>query len=85
MCTYRFVLQGCSEAQIAEVNKVANAAIHGIKLPIKKSAMGHYFMSVDSSEDQDKVRAVVANAFEPLLMTVALLREWAPSHFSELS
>ncbi|HAL37588.1 MAG TPA: hypothetical protein DCP03_05515 [Polaromonas sp.] len=85
MYTYRFVLQGCSEAQIAEVNKVAYAAIHGIKLPIKKSAMGYYFMSVDSSADHDKVRALVANAFEPLLMTVALLREWAPSHFSELS
>lgn len=85
MSAYRYVLQGCNEANIAAVNEVALAGLPGIQLHIEKSEAGYYFISVDSEANNDKVLDLIKDAFAPLLLTVAVVMEWPPSNFSKLS
>jgi hypothetical protein len=85
MATYRFVLQGCDEANIAAVNKAALAGIPGIQLPIESNAMGYYVISVDSETSHDKVLTLVKDVFEQLRLTVAETTGWTPSKFGDLS
>ncbi len=85
MSTYRYVLQGCNDTNIGLVNEAARAGIPGSKLPVERSTRGYYFISVDSQADHDKVLKAVTNAFAPLGLTVAVVQNWTPSNFSDLS
>jgi hypothetical protein len=84
MSIYRFVLQGCNEDMLAEVNKAALAGIPGVKLPIDKRVMGHYFISVDSELSHLKVLEIVQDAFTSLLLTVCPTTVSA-SNFADLA
>jgi hypothetical protein len=85
MSTYRFALQGCNAANIAEIIKVTRAGIPGIRLSIKSSAMDYCFISVDSNMSHANVLANVKHAFLPLLHTVVVMEEWIQSDFAELT
>lgn len=84
MFTYRYVLQGCNETNIAAVNRAAGAAIAGVRLPIERSALGYYFISVESQANYEKVRTEIEEVFAPLQLTVAVIKEWTPDSFSPL-
>jgi hypothetical protein len=85
MSTYRYVLQGCNDANIAAVTAAAQARIPEIELSVEKSSKGYYFISVQSNVNHERTRVALADALWPLRVTVAIIQESIPTNFSEFS
>ena len=85
MSTYRYVLQGCNETNLAPAVDAIHAKISGIELSVEKSSRGYYFISVNTDVDHDKVKSALAGALWPLQISVAIVESWAPTNFSEFS
>jgi hypothetical protein len=85
MATYRYVLQGCNDANVAAAEAAARTRISEIELGIEKSSKGYYFISVTSDADHDSTRAALADALRPLRITVAIVKEWTPTGFADFS
>jgi hypothetical protein len=85
MSTYRYVLQGCNDANVESVTKAAARVMGERGLNVDRSSKGYYFISVAAQGDYEGTRAALADALRPLQVTLAIIQEWVPTGFSEFS
>ncbi len=85
MSTYRYVLQGCSDAALAAAVEAISQQIPEIELSVEKSSQGYFFISVDTQANHDHMKASIARALAPLTITIAVVESWTPTGFSEFS
>ncbi len=85
MSTYRYVLQGCSDATLAAAVQAIRTKISGIDLSVEKSSKGYYFISVDTTVNHELMKDAISGALLPLRITIAVVESWTPTNFSEFS
>ncbi len=85
MSNFRYVLQGCNEANVASAWEAARGRIPGSAVLVERSSKGYYFISVVSDADHERIRVALTEALMPLHVTVAIIETWVPTGFSEFS
>ncbi len=85
MSTYRYVLQGCSDATLASAVEAISTKISEIELSVEKSSQGYFFISVDTEANHEQMKAAIARALSPLRISIAVVESWTPTNFSEFS